>query len=105
MSELFNRLKNQLRRDCQYHIVVARLEVGGYLFKVSALGLVPDTASLLPYRVPHPMGPRHPYARLRRILGFGVSVARLSLAVISMYRLGKLRGWVERASFDERIVG
>jgi Fur family transcriptional regulator, ferric uptake regulator len=30
MSELFDTLKNQLRRDCQYHIVVARLEVGGY---------------------------------------------------------------------------
>jgi Fur family ferric uptake transcriptional regulator len=30
VSELFGTLKNQLRRDCQYHMVVARLEVGGY---------------------------------------------------------------------------
>jgi len=30
VSELFHTLKNQLRRDCQYHLVVARLELGGY---------------------------------------------------------------------------
>jgi Fe2+ or Zn2+ uptake regulation protein len=29
-SELFESLKEQLRRDCHYHIVVTRLEVGGY---------------------------------------------------------------------------
>jgi len=33
VSELFHTLKNQLRRDCQYHIVVARLEVGRYCSK------------------------------------------------------------------------
>jgi Fur family transcriptional regulator, ferric uptake regulator len=30
MSETFESLKNQLERDCRFHIVVSRLEVGGY---------------------------------------------------------------------------
>lgn len=29
-SGLFDRLKGQIQRDCQFHIVVTRLEVGGY---------------------------------------------------------------------------
>jgi Fur family transcriptional regulator, ferric uptake regulator len=29
-SALFDRLKGQIQRDCQFHIVVTRLEVGGY---------------------------------------------------------------------------
>ena len=29
-SDLFDRLKGQIQRDCQFHIVVSRLEVGGY---------------------------------------------------------------------------
>jgi len=29
-SELFENLKRQLERDCNFHILVARLEVGGY---------------------------------------------------------------------------
>jgi Fur family ferric uptake transcriptional regulator len=29
-SDLFDRLKGQIKRDCQFHIVVTRLEVGGY---------------------------------------------------------------------------
>jgi len=29
-SELFEDLKKQLERDCRFHILVARLEVGGY---------------------------------------------------------------------------
>ena len=29
-SELFENLKKQLERDCSFHILVARLEVGGY---------------------------------------------------------------------------
>jgi len=29
-SDLFDRLKGQIERDCQFHIVVSRLEVGGY---------------------------------------------------------------------------
>jgi Fur family transcriptional regulator, ferric uptake regulator len=29
-SDLFDRLKGQIQRDCQFHIVVTRLEVGGY---------------------------------------------------------------------------
>ena len=30
VSETFESLKNQLERDCRFHIVVSRLEVGGY---------------------------------------------------------------------------
>ena len=30
VSEIFDSLKNQLERDCRFHIVVSRLEVGGY---------------------------------------------------------------------------
>ncbi|MGA9527314.1 MAG: transcriptional repressor [Terriglobales bacterium] len=30
VSEIFDSLKNQLQRDCRFHIVVSRLEVGGY---------------------------------------------------------------------------
>jgi len=29
-SELFESLKSQLRRECRFHIVVSRLEIGGY---------------------------------------------------------------------------
>jgi Fur family ferric uptake transcriptional regulator len=29
-SALFDRLKGQIQRDCAFHIVVTRLEVGGY---------------------------------------------------------------------------
>jgi Fur family transcriptional regulator, ferric uptake regulator len=29
-SDLFDRLKGQIQRDCQFHIIVSRLEVGGY---------------------------------------------------------------------------
>ena len=29
-SDLFDRLKGQIQRDCQFHIVVSRLEIGGY---------------------------------------------------------------------------
>jgi Fur family ferric uptake transcriptional regulator len=29
-SELFDRLKGQIQRDCRFHIVVSRLEIGGY---------------------------------------------------------------------------
>ena len=30
VSEIFESLKEQLQRDCRFHILVARLEVGGY---------------------------------------------------------------------------
>jgi Fur family ferric uptake transcriptional regulator len=30
MSEIFESLKEQLEQDCHFHIMVARLEVGGY---------------------------------------------------------------------------
>ena len=29
-SDLFDRLKGQIQRECRFHIVVSRLEVGGY---------------------------------------------------------------------------
>lgn len=29
-SDLFDRLKGQIQRDCQFHIVVTRMEIGGY---------------------------------------------------------------------------
>jgi Fur family transcriptional regulator, ferric uptake regulator len=29
-SDLFDRLKGQIQRECQFHILVSRLEVGGY---------------------------------------------------------------------------
>ena len=29
-SELFESLKSQLQKDCRFHVVVSRLEVGGY---------------------------------------------------------------------------
>jgi Fur family ferric uptake transcriptional regulator len=30
VSEIFESLKEQMERDCRFHIVVARLEIGGY---------------------------------------------------------------------------
>lgn len=30
VSEFFDRLKQQVEKDCRFHIVVSRLEVGGY---------------------------------------------------------------------------
>jgi Fur family ferric uptake transcriptional regulator len=29
-SDLFDRLKGQIQRECRFHIVVSRLEIGGY---------------------------------------------------------------------------
>jgi len=29
-SDLFDRLKGQIQRECQFHIVVTRMEIGGY---------------------------------------------------------------------------
>jgi Fur family ferric uptake transcriptional regulator len=29
-SNLFDRLKGQIQRECQFHIVVSRMEIGGY---------------------------------------------------------------------------
>ena len=37
-SDLFDRLKGQIQRDCQFHIVVSRLEVGGYCSQCRAGG-------------------------------------------------------------------
>ena len=35
-SDLFDRLKGQIQRDCQFHILVSRLEVGGYCARCRA---------------------------------------------------------------------
>src|SRR5438045_9154287 len=35
-SDLFDRLKGQIQRDCRFHIVVSRLEVGGYCVECRA---------------------------------------------------------------------
>jgi Fur family ferric uptake transcriptional regulator len=32
-SDLFERLKEQMQRDCNFHILVSRLEIGGYCKK------------------------------------------------------------------------
>jgi Fur family transcriptional regulator, ferric uptake regulator len=32
-SDLFERLKGQIQRDCQFHILVTRMEIGGYCAK------------------------------------------------------------------------
>jgi len=32
-SDLFDRLKGQIQRECQFHIVVSRMEIGGYCAK------------------------------------------------------------------------
>jgi len=37
-SDLFDRLKGQIQRDCRFHIVVSRLEVGGYCSQCRAGG-------------------------------------------------------------------
>jgi Fe2+ or Zn2+ uptake regulation protein len=29
-SDLFDRLKGQVQRECRFHIVVSRFEIGGY---------------------------------------------------------------------------
>ena len=38
-SDLFDRLKGQIQRDCRFHIVVSRLEVGGYCAQCRAASL------------------------------------------------------------------
>ncbi len=42
-SDLFDRLKGQIQRDCHFHIVVTRLEVGGYCSPCRAAGLEPPS--------------------------------------------------------------
>ena len=32
-SDLFDRVKGQVERDCQFHILIARFEIGGYCVK------------------------------------------------------------------------
>ena len=38
-SNLFDRLKGQVQRECQFHIVITRVEIGGYCSACRALGL------------------------------------------------------------------
>lgn len=37
-SELFDRLKGQIQRDCRFHILVSRLEIGGYCSQCRSSG-------------------------------------------------------------------
>ena len=37
-SNLFDRLKGQIQRECQFHIVVTRMEIGGYCSQCRATG-------------------------------------------------------------------
>jgi Fe2+ or Zn2+ uptake regulation protein len=32
-SDLFDRVKGQVERDCRFHILIARFEIGGYCSK------------------------------------------------------------------------
>ena len=36
-SDLFDRLKGQIQRECQFHILVTRLEIGGYCSRCRSL--------------------------------------------------------------------
>lgn len=38
-SDLFDRLKGQIQRECQFQIVVSRLEVGGYCSRCRSAGM------------------------------------------------------------------
>ena len=44
-SDLFDRLKGQIQRDCQFHIVVTRLECGGYCSDCRTQGNPPELAT------------------------------------------------------------
>ena len=37
-SNLFDRLKGQIQRECQFHILVTRMEIGGYCAQCRATG-------------------------------------------------------------------
>lgn len=37
-SDLFDRLKGQIQRECQFHILVTRMEIGGYCSQCRATG-------------------------------------------------------------------
>jgi len=38
-SNLFDRLKGQVQRECQFHIVITRVEIGGYCSDCRAAGI------------------------------------------------------------------
>jgi Fur family ferric uptake transcriptional regulator len=44
-SNLFERLKGQVERECRFHIVVARLEIGGYCSGCRAAATTPPSGS------------------------------------------------------------
>ena len=67
VSELFDTVKNQLRRDCQYHIVVEgwKSEDAAQGVGVSSGGRLSGLSRATPICLT-----RDPYASLKRILGF-----------------------------------
>ncbi len=47
-SNLFDRLKGQVQREFQFHIVVTRLEIGGYCSSCRTLGIPSHPAASIP---------------------------------------------------------
>lgn len=54
-SNLFDRLKGQVERECRFHIVVTRVEMGGYCANCRALGVASghEIKTQLPASRPH----------------------------------------------------
>ena len=47
-SNLFDRLKGQVQRECQFHIVITRVEMGGYCSGCRSVGIPSRRAALSP---------------------------------------------------------
>jgi Fur family ferric uptake transcriptional regulator len=45
-SELFDRLKGQVERECRFHILISRFEIGGYCANCRTLGVPTATGGL-----------------------------------------------------------
>jgi hypothetical protein len=44
-SELFDRLKGQVERECRFHIMISRFEIGGYCAQCRTTGIASGNAS------------------------------------------------------------
>lgn len=51
-SNLFDRLKGQVQRECQFHIVITRVEIGGYCSNCRTLGIPSRHAAGIPSAAP-----------------------------------------------------
>lgn len=47
-SNLFERLKGQVERECQFHIAITRVEIGGYCSSCRTLGIASRHAARIP---------------------------------------------------------